>query len=188
MNDSLANWETIHRAIRVAHTAHVGQFYGSVPYTCHLADVAQVLHRFGITDAGLIATGWLHDILEQTCYGQRQLREEFGPLIELWVWALTDGEGKNRDEKKAPSYIRMKELPRSIVVKLADRIANIEAGIWEPNQGRTQMYIREQPEFGKQLFDVSLTVWAGVDMARIEKMWKHLGWLTKGRLEEAKAV
>jgi hypothetical protein len=67
------------------------------------------------------------------------------------VKAVTDGPGKNRKERKADMYPRCAALPKAIIVKLCDRIANVEEAIKCKNTGHFQMYLKEYPDFERHL-------------------------------------
>lgn len=148
-----------------ASKAHAGQMYGPYSYTKHLADVESVLRRFGFEDEDLLTSAWLHDCVEDANVSIHDIAGRFGLNVAVLVYAVTDGKGKNRRERKAASYRKMAERPRAIILKLADRIANIENSIVS-NAGLLQMYRKEHPLFTQKL--------ASASPAEAAAMWDHL--------------
>ncbi|WP_051178330.1 HD domain-containing protein [Nocardia concava] len=108
-----------------AEAAHGDQKYGGQPYVVHLTAVRAVLADFGIEgDFGVAA--WLHDVLEDTDVTKTELEAAFGETVTELVWAVT-GIGENRQERNGEIYRKIGLYPSAVIVKLADRIANVEA-------------------------------------------------------------
>jgi len=149
-----------------AQVAHTGQHYGQgLPYIVHLYSVATVLRRFGVADSDLLAAAYLHDILEDTPMSNEELRRDFGDSIADIVDRVTNPKGGTRKEKHVFSYPRISESTSATTLKVADRIANVESGDLH------DMYLREYPEFRKQLRG---TKWVTPELG---KMWAHLDML-----------
>lgn len=148
--------------------AHGEQKYGDQPYTVHLAAVEQVLIRYGITDEDLRIAAWLHDTVEDTYLTKEEIRAEFGDRVAELVWCVTNEPGKNRRERHLKTYPKIKANPEALLLKLADRIANIEA-CYETNSNLIGMYRKEAVSFEKAL--------------RVEdqydEMWEHISELLK---------
>lgn len=143
------------RAMNFACEVHASQKYGPYPYVRHLAHVEQVLRRFGFEyEWDLMEAVWLHDSLEDTSVTWKQLDETFGEVVAMLVFAVTDGEGKNRRERKEASYAKMRDLPRAIILKLADRIANVESSL-AGNRELLGMYAKEHESFRSHLHAIS---------------------------------
>jgi guanosine-3',5'-bis(diphosphate) 3'-pyrophosphohydrolase len=140
---------------------HTGQTYGSgLPYTHHLAAVEQVLRRFNVTDETLLTASWLHDVIEDTETKRKEVEEMFGSEVAHLVYAVTNEEGANRKIRHALTYPKIREAgPLAVRLKLADRIANVEAG-----GNLFGMYKKEHEDFKRALFT------AGQN----EDMWTHL--------------
>ena len=161
------------RAKSLAERVHFGQMYGSFPYTKHLDDVDNVLVRFGFFhNWDLRIAGQLHDAIEDvTGDAKIGIRDtillDFGVDVSNIVDSVTDGEGKNRKERKAAVYEKLKNNKKGKIVKLADRIANIEWSLLT-NLSLLKMYIKEQPDFIGQLYEKA----DGLD-----EMWIHLDYL-----------
>ncbi|MFT5291987.1 MAG: (p)ppGpp synthase/HD superfamily hydrolase [Planctomycetota bacterium] len=168
-----------HAAEEVAVRAHADQRYGDNPYRVHLAAVVKVLRRFDVTDEAVLAAGWLHDALEDTELTPIGLARELGKYQTQQVAAAiaivdacTDGNGANRKERKARVYRLIPRTKDAVIVKLADRIANVEACRESDRTEKLKMYRREQPVFLAQLGG------HGGDIAAA--MWAHLGLILAG--------
>lgn len=176
------------RARATAIRAHDGQTYGAKPYTAHLELVANVIARWipynpGLTPT-LLSAAWLHDVPEDTDVTLTQLSLDHPADVCDLVDACTDGPGANRKARKERPYTMIPQTKNAVVVKLADRIANVEATLaeideregkpdqvteLERRQGLLKMYREEHPEFERRL-DGSPT-----DFAReVDRMWKKL--------------
>lgn len=163
----------------IASQAHLNQKYGSYPYLIHLEAVQEVLERFGYSlhkseeINSLRIAAWLHDALEDTVLIKDHIVYHFGEDVADLVWRVTDEVGRNRKEKKAATYPKIKARSLAVVLKLADRIANVEASLKIKKEKGTislfNMYLREWEDFKKNLYDKD----------QDEKMWKHLESLLK---------
>lgn len=129
--------------------AHGDQQYGDKPYEVHLKAVAEVMKHFGYDTYEWQAAAWLHDTIEDTNVCYEDLEGIFGENVAKLVWACT-GEGRNRKERQACIIKRLHEHKRACPLKLADRIANLEAAIQEKNvSGKFHMYFKELSVFEK---------------------------------------
>ena len=127
--------------------AHGDQTYGGQLYWVHLAAVRNVLVDFGFAGSILIAA-WLHDTLEDTKTSLDDLSKVFGPDVLAYVWAVT-GVGKNRKERNQHVYKKLHANVLAVPLKLADRIANVEASKNDPR--KLAMYRSEHPGFREAL-------------------------------------
>lgn len=127
--------------------SHNSQKYGKYSYEVHLTNVVSVLFRNDILlfykNYNLLASAWLHDILEDTTISKEEFIDRFGESIYETVWSLTDGEGNNREEKKTKMYSKLIHNQDGIIIKLADRIANLEFSIINQNMNHVVKYINE---------------------------------------------
>ena len=138
------------KAIYIAIEAHHGQKYGAFDYDFHLNHVCEILIKFGIYDIIILISAWLHDIIEDTHWTKDDVEREFGTIIAEVVENVTDAPGKNRKERKAKTYIKIIRDKRSVILKVADRIANIKHSL-RVRSKHLGMYIKEHEEFCKQL-------------------------------------
>lgn len=145
---------------------HLGQKYGDEPYTAHLSAAVCVLQHHGIDDKEILAAAWLHDSIEDTEATREEIAERFGERVASLVDAVTDGIGKNRKIRKARPYLMIPQTPDSILVKLADRIANVKSSRVERPR-LFGMYQNEQPEFREKLYDAddekAAPLWAALE-------------------------
>lgn len=150
-------------ARKFAVEAHGAQLYGDRPYSYHLDRVHDVLVRFGQTQTELLTAGILHDVIEDTATNYSDVKLGFGFEVAELVYAVTDELGRNRQERHAKTYPKIKALSGAIVLKLADRIANVEHSVAQGDDGKLSMYRKEQEGFR-----------TGVGPAGPHLMWAHL--------------
>jgi (p)ppGpp synthase/HD superfamily hydrolase len=149
----------------VAVKLHASQSYDEIyPYEKHLDDVVEVLKRFGFSGKFIIA-GYLHDSIEDGAISFNKIKRHFGVEIAEMVYCVTDELGRNRVEKKTKTLPKTASNPDAIILKLGDRIANIEHG------GKIDMYAAEYQEFKGTLYLNT------PDSAK--KMWGYLESLLK---------
>lgn len=123
----------IGKAYDFAERLHEGQLRKSgEPYFIHPVAVAVILAEMGMDEA-TIASGLLHDVVEDTEYTREQLVEDFNEEIA----ALVDGVTKlgsiklseSKEEIQAENFRKMflamsKDI-RVLIIKLADRLHNM---------------------------------------------------------------
>jgi len=138
--------KTYKEARMVAVKAHSNQSYDEIfPYEKHLDDVVDVLKSFGFSGKYIVA-GYLHDSIEDDGISYNDIKKHFGVDVAEMVYCVTDELGRNRKEKKEKTLPKTASNPDAIVLKLADRIANIEHG------GKVDMYAKEYGEFKGALY------------------------------------
>lgn len=128
----------IHKALNYAEKAHFKQKRKSgEPYLIHPIATAIKLIEWGM-DFESVAAGLLHDVIEDTEYHYQDLLITFGQNIAVIVKTISkvtkyskSKHNKINLEELKKSYVlqvflSMSEDLRAIVVKLADRIHNIE--------------------------------------------------------------
>ncbi|UTC29655.1 GTP pyrophosphokinase [Bajunvirus bajun] len=142
---------------KFAAEAHGDQQYAGLPYSYHLEKVEGILKEFGFTGEDWIAAARLHDVIEDTMKDltpeeRREIvRKKFGADVTLLVWAVS-GIGPNRKARNESIYAKLAEYPRACTLKVADRIANVEASVKDPgtgqvNIGMAKMYLKERARF-----------------------------------------
>ncbi len=124
--------DLIHKAYVFSAKIHHGQIRKSgEPYLIHPLEVAGILAGLGLDDE-TIATGFLHDVVEDTHIDIDEIREHFGDQVAF----LVDGVSKlskvtvvDVARQKAESFRKMivaiARDPRVILIKLADRLHNM---------------------------------------------------------------
>ncbi|MFE3189698.1 HD domain-containing protein [Nocardia sp. NPDC059240] len=146
-----------------AEAAHGDQKYGLQPYSVHLAAVRAVLADFGYGD-DLGVSAWLHDVLEDTDVTNPEMESVFGTPITELVWAVS-GMGETREARNEDIYRKINAHPRAVILKVADRIANVEASV---GTRFMTMYRSEYPEFRTRLGNLL------PDEEALARMWKRL--------------
>lgn len=168
----------IDKAYKTACVAHKDQVRKSgEPYIVHPLCVAIILADLELDKETIIA-GLLHDVVEDTIMTNAQLKEEFGPDVELLVDGVTKLEQlqytgdaapdlqKSREELQAENlrkmFLAMTKDIRVILIKLADRLHNM----------RTLKY--KSPESQKRIARETLDIYSplaerlGISKIKIE--------------------
>lgn len=119
------------KALRVATAAHKGQTRKSGgEYIDHPKEVARFVKKFKKSNnlSALIQAAYLHDTLEDTDTTYDDLVKQFGALVAGMVKELTSDketlEKVGKGEYIANKMAKMSSW--SLVVKLADRLANVQ--------------------------------------------------------------
>ena len=119
-------------AFDFAYQLHDGQFRASgEPYIVHPIAVADLLREIGAS-AGVIAAGFLHDVVEDTDVTPEQIQQHFGIEVRALVEGVTKLGGihfTNKTEAQAENlrrmFLAMASDIRVVLVKLADRLHNM---------------------------------------------------------------
>lgn len=132
---------------------HGNQKYGERPYSFHLDSVASHLRNYGDIAETI---GFLHDTVEDTDCSLEEIAKVFGPFVAKCVSILTDEHGENRKDRKAKTYAKMAEVKGeetlALVVKTADRLANVKACFDDNNTRLIEVYKNEHSDFCKAVY------------------------------------
>lgn len=133
---------------------HAGQMYGDMPYISHVEEVVALVSRYP-EDVRIIA--WLHDVIEDSGIDRHTIHlliaEEFGEYVARGVLLLSDDEDlPNRKAKKKATNMRLsliadKEELGFLVVKIADRLANLRRSVINENHRLIKLYRSEADAF-----------------------------------------
>ncbi len=101
------------------------------PYTSHLYAVRDILLQAGIKNQDLLNSALLHDILEDSNLSKSYIKFRFGSKVANIVSNLTKKDIWNTSFCKAhDSFLQLEsaweEYPEVILIKIADRIHNIQ--------------------------------------------------------------
>lgn len=144
---------------------HGEQRYGDQPYHVHLDAVARLAAPYG-EQAEVIA--YLHDVVEDTDTPLSEIEARFGDFVAACVAILTDEAGADRPTRKARTYAKMAAVSGpetlALVVKAADRLANVQACIAGEQQALFEKYRQEQAAFYQAAYRPGLcdTLWAAL--------------------------
>ncbi len=148
--------DLIERARALALAAHGDQRYGQEPYRAHLEHVEEVVRRYPHSVA-MRAAAWLHDAVEDTPLTLAEIAAAVGDEVAAIVAAVTDEpagptehrpaqSGASRAERKPRTLAKLSQAsPEARAVKLADRIANLEAA---HRSGRADLLAMYRGEHG----------------------------------------
>ena len=124
--------------------AHSAQKYGKMPYEYHLQQVVSKLThwrdlgQWNITDECL-AVAWLHDVIEDTIYCEKDLAVVFGKEVAYQVLLLSKLGGLSYGD-----YIyHIRQSHTAKLVKMADTLANLEASILSGEMKRVNKYSKQ---------------------------------------------
>ena len=157
------------RAFAIA--AHGDQKYGEHPYAFHLDAVASLATPYG---EQAVATAYLHDTVEDTDATLAQITSLFGEHIAACVELLTDAPGANRKERKAKTYAKLAlvqgPLELALIVKAADRLANVRACVADGQQRLWQVYRGEHAVFRQSAYRVGICepLWSELDQLLVD--------------------
>lgn len=147
--DATADADLIRRAYEFSAKVHKGQKRQSgEPYFTHPVEVAALIAELKL-DVASIATGLLHDTVEDTLTTIEQVEEMFGEEVANLVDGVTKISQitfQTREEKQAENFrkmvVAMARDIRVILIKLADRMHNMRTlDALEP--GRQQAIAQE---------------------------------------------
>lgn len=136
-------------AENLARLAHKGQVYGDgADYVdAHVAKVAALVAELGGNREQVVGA-WLHDVVEDGDVSLDEIYREFGWYVGGIVGACS-GFGENRAQRNAAIYSKIAMRPEAALVKVADRIANVEAsGVGSKYLAK---YLAERDEFDERV-------------------------------------
>lgn len=140
-----ANVDLIRRAFEFAERAHRGQKRESgEPYIVHPLSAAHTLSQMNLDDA-TIAACLLHDVVDDTPVTIEEIENKFGKEIAFLVNGVTKlGKIKYRGEERhienlRKMFLAMAEDIRVILIKLADRLHNIQTLEHLPERKKTRI-------------------------------------------------
>lgn len=145
------------KAREFAVTAHGNQMYGTHPYSFHLDAVASIAKKYGETAE---AIAYLHDVVEDAEVTLKEIENNFGSLVSRCAAILTDEPGQSRKERKSKTYAKMAKVAGeenlALLVKAADRLANLRASVSDKNYKLIEMYKSEYPTFRSSVYRENL--------------------------------
>ena len=143
--------------------AHRSQLYPGtgLPYLTHLSFVSmEIIAALALEEAVhpdlAVQCALLHDVLEDTEVSKIKLEEEFGKEVTDGVDALTKKKEIEESQRLHESLERILKQPYEIwMVKLADRISNLQPPPFDWTQVKIKAYWESSKEIHKTLKDSS---------------------------------
>ncbi len=120
------------------------------PYGVHLLEVLEILLASGVRDRTTLQAGLLHDVVEDTPHPLSEVRERFGLEVgQLVDWMTRPEPGPDQD----PAQVRRMYLqqfrhapPAAALLKLADRLSNVQRLHTHPRPAKRHSYYLETVE------------------------------------------
>jgi GTP pyrophosphokinase len=173
-----ADEELLRRAYLFSARQHRGQTRQSgEPYLVHPLEVANILADLNL-DPICVATGLLHDIVEDTETSAEEIEEYFGPEIAHLVDGLTKISKLDHASTEERQALNMRKMllamvddVRVVLVKLADRLHNMRTLEYLPGEKRRRI--------AQETLDVYAPIAHRLGMARVrgeleDLAFKHL--------------
>jgi GTP pyrophosphokinase len=170
--------ELLRRAYLFSARQHRGQTRQSgEPYLVHPLEVANILADLNL-DPICVATGLLHDIVEDTETSEEDIEEYFGPEIAHLVDGLTKISKLDHASTEERQALNMRKMllamvddVRVVLVKLADRLHNMRTLEYLPGEKRRRI--------AQETLDVYAPIAHRLGMARVrgeleDLAFKHL--------------
>jgi guanosine-3',5'-bis(diphosphate) 3'-pyrophosphohydrolase len=149
--------ETVLRAAAFAAEKHRNQRRKdeeASPYINHPIQVAHVLVQADVEDPAVLAAALLHDSIEDTNTSFEELEIVFGYEIANIVAECTDDKKLSKSERKQAQIDHAAKISRKAkLVKLADKIANVNDMNDAPPAGWSLERKREYFDWAKQVVD-----------------------------------
>ena len=162
-------------ARNIAFQLHADQMYdekNSLDYRFHLNQVISMVYNYGFI-AEMIAA--LHDSIEDTYITEQtlmtwlvtelvnlQLVKDYSFAVSISkfvahsVYLLSDEDGVNRKERKLKTNIKLSNIKEEymvvLLVKIADRIANMTYSYNGDNKSKMKMYFKEFEAFRNAVY------------------------------------
>jgi hypothetical protein len=139
--------------------------YGIFPYRKHISDVLDMYEEavkystghIDMTRNGIIRLAIiLHDIVEDTDISIGDITLYFHKDVAELVAAVSKDKlnGDSRNNRNIKYYKQILEVRDAIIIKLADRIANIRYSVLNRDFGKINMYIGDNDLFVSHLYEI----------------------------------
>lgn len=172
-----AKIDVIKKAYMYAMEAHGSQKRSSgPPFFYHPAEVARILAEIGM-DIPTIATGLLHDVLEDTNTSFEELEELFGAEIAFLVQGVTKLSAvkySSREEYQAENIRKflfaISQDLRVLIVKIVDRLHNMRTLQYMP--------VEKQKEVALETLDIYAPLAEKIGMNSIKEEMEDMAFYT----------
>jgi len=136
----------LNRAYEFSARAHEGQFRkNGDPFVSHCVEVAKILSDLQL-DTATVASGLIHDVVEDTPITVAEIEKEFGREVAQIVDGLTKIGHlplNSKEDRQVENYrkllVSIAKDVRVIIIKLADRLHNMRTLDWLPEEKRERI-------------------------------------------------
>lgn len=150
----------INKAKRYAVNCHkeANHLYNGSPYEIHLEMVykSAIFFSYLIPEndrESFIAAAWTHDLIEDCRQTYNDVLNATNEQVAELTYALTNEKGKTRKERANQKYYAgIRACPHAILLKVCDRIANLQYSIDQKSRMR-DIYAKEMRDFLLELYD-----------------------------------
>ncbi len=124
-------------------------------YAQHLDEVAVLVRAYG-DDHQVVA--YLHHVLEGAHATLGQVEEAFGPSVASCIEVLADDPSASAKERNRLTYAKLArigagdERALALVVKVADRLADVRTCYLDGQRGQLRKYRRDHRDFRAAVF------------------------------------
>ena len=125
------------------------------PYINHVLEVANLLANVGaVEDYDVLIAAVLHDTVEDTKTTEAEITEQFGAKVGKIVMEVTDDKSLPKARRKELQIEHAPHLSKGAkLVKLGDKISNINDVSENPPAGWSQQRRLEYVEWGEQVIN-----------------------------------
>src|ERR671932_469476 len=172
-NHPEADLDLLRRAYFFSAREHKGQMRASgEPYLVHPLEVANILADMRLDEVS-VATGLLHDVVEDTLVEPQTIREYFGEEVAHLVEGLTkiaqissQSKEVQQAENVRKMLLAMVDDVRVVLVKLADRLHNM----------RTLHYLKpeKRQRFAQETLDIYAPIAHRLGMSKVKNELEEL--------------
>jgi len=172
----------IAKALAIATKAHGQQTRKTDDslYIHHPKAVSAKLAKLGFSDT-VVAAALVHDVLEDTDYSEKQLRQELGDKVVDIIMPLTEDKSLKWEDRKEKYIEAIKNASSETkAISIADKIHNLESiitnhkklgsNIWTKfNRGKEQKMQAEN-----EMLKMFKTTWQSPMIAEYEKLLREV--------------
>ena len=125
------------------------------PYINHPIEVAVLIGEVGgVTDEQVLIAAVLHDTIEDTDTTSEDIESLFGKRVLGLVLEVTDDKSLPKQERKQRQVEHAPELtPEATLIKIADKISNINGIIHSPPANWTHQRKKEYLEWAERVIN-----------------------------------
>jgi (p)ppGpp synthase/HD superfamily hydrolase len=149
--------QAILSAARYAAEKHAGQKRKGAagePYVNHVIEVAHLVSTVASGDVNVVIAGLLHDVIEDTDVTAADMSKRFGQDVTTLVMEMTDDKSLPKEERKRLQIEHAPKMSaRAQIIKLADKISNLQSILSSPPANWDYERKKKYFEWGKQVVD-----------------------------------